>query len=103
MDKTFSVNVSKQHLEVMRSAVETLPFNEAKPILDLVPAVVESEEQDQYLVELSDVHWNVIGGALGKFPYVHVAPIMDYLKKEIAAQEAAQAAESAPAPAVAPA
>lgn len=87
MDKTFSVNVSKQHLEVMRSAVETLPFNEAKPILDSMPSIVQGEEQDQYLVELKDVYWNAIGGALGKFPYVHVVTIIDYLRKEIAAQD----------------
>lgn len=103
MDKTLSVNVSKQHLEVMRSAVETLPFNEAKPILDLLPAVVEGEEQDQYLLEMVADQWNVIGSALGKFPYMHVAPIMDYLKREISAQtlaaEPAAPEPAAPAPA----
>ena len=66
-------------------------------------SVYEQVEVDQYLLEMVADQWNVIGSALGKFPYMHVAPIMDYLKREISAQtlaaEPAAPEPAAPAPA----
>lgn len=58
-----------------------------------------AQAADEYTVRMSIEEWGVVAQALGEIPYRAAAPVVDKLRAQIGAQQAAKKAAEPPKPA----